>query len=344
MGQTHKNRKQKLGRRLLTWWPSRVLIEFWVWSIATFMMLPGPRWAYFWARVVARIGWALLPRVRGVILRNIDLCLPELSEAERTRIGRESLKHNIYTFLDLLLVPRFFAGERWRDRVHLVGDCEKFFAWLKQPRSSFNMSAHFGNWELLLAVVGKQGVGYSVIVRPPNLPLVAKWLERYRKFASCELIEKEGALKALLHRIRQNRPVALLADQNGGDFAPMAPFFGVPASWQTEFSRLVPRANGRVAFGHALRRGDKFDFDFYAPEMHEFSNDATPEEIMAAYRQWLEARIREHPEQYFWMHKRFKARPKGAPDRYQDLGKRLGSEDRARLIEGNSQLTKHSRQ
>ena len=121
MGQTRKKKKQKLGRRLLTWWPSRLLIEFWVWSIATFMTLPGPRWAYFWARVMAHIGWVLLPGVRGVILRNIDLCLPELSEAERTRIGRESLKHNIYTFLDLLLVPRYFGGERWRDYAKRYG-------------------------------------------------------------------------------------------------------------------------------------------------------------------------------------------------------------------------------
>ncbi len=332
MADAKKKKKAKLGRRLLTFWPTRVLVELWVWSLATFMTLPGPRWAYLWGRVLARLGWMLLPRLRGVILRNIDLCLPELSEAERTRIGRESLKHNIYTFLDLLLVPRYFGGERWRGCVTLVGDCEKFFAWLKEPKSSFNMSAHFGNWELLLAVVGKQGIGYSVIVRPPNLPLAAKWLERYRKFASCELIAKEGALKALLHRIRQKRPVALLADQNGGDFAPVMPFFGVPATWQTEFSRLVPRADGRVAFGWTVRHGDEFKFDFHMPQMHDFGKEVTPEQIMEVYRKWLEERIREHPEQYFWMHKRFKGRPKGAPDRYADLGKRLTQETRAAML------------
>ena len=332
MADAKKKKKAKLGRRLLTFWPTRVLVELWVWSLATFMTLPGPRWAYFWGRVLARLGWMLLPHLRGVILRNIDLCLPELSEAERTRIGRESLKHNIYTFLDLLLVPRYFGGERWRGYVTLVGDCEKFFAWLKEPKSSFNMSAHFGNWELLLAVVGKQGIGYSVIVRPPNLPLAAKWLERYRKFASCELIEKEGALKALLHRIRQKRPVALLADQNGGDFAPVMPFFGVPATWQTVFSRLVPRADGRVAFGWTVRHGDEFKFDFHMPQMHDFGKEVTPEQIMEVYRKWLEERIREHPEQYFWMHKRFKGRPKGAPDRYADLGKRLTQETRAAML------------
>ena len=332
MADAKKKKKAKLGRRLLTFWPTRVLVELWVWSLATFMTLPGPRWAYLWGRVLARLGWMLLPHLRGVILRNIDLCLPELIEAERTRIGRESLKHNIYTFLDLLLVPRYFGGERWRGYVTLVGDCEKFFAWLKEPKSSFNMSAHFGNWELLLAVVGKQGIGYSVIVRPPNLPLAAKWLERYRKFASCELIAKEGALKALLHRIRQKRPVALLADQNGGDFAPVMPFFGVPATWQTEFSRLVPRADGRVAFGWTVRHGDEFKFDFHMPQMHDFGKEVTPEQIMEVYRKWLEERIREHPEQYFWMHKRFKGRPKGAPDRYADLGKRLTQETRAAML------------
>lgn len=66
--------------------------------------------------------------------------------------------------------------------------------------------------------------------------------------------------------------------------------------------------------------------------MHDFGKEVTPEQVMEVYRKWLEARIREHPEQYFWMHKRFKARPKGAQDRYADLGRRLGKEERARLL------------
>lgn len=332
MAQRMKRKKQKLGRRLLTFWPTRLIIELWVWSLATFMTLPGPRWAYFWGRVLARAGWLLLPRIRGVILRNLDLCLPELTQSERTRIGRESLKHNIYTFLDLLLVPRLMKGERWREYIELESGCEEYFNWLKQPQSSFNLSAHIGNWELLLAVVGKHGVGYSVIVRPPNLPIVARWLERYRLFAGCELLEKDGALKALLHRVRQGKPVALLADQNGGDFAPVAPLLGVAATWQTEFARLVPRAAGRVAFGWVIRQGDRFRFRFHRPQFTQFAEGVPADEILAAYRQWLEACIRKHPEQYFWVHKRFKARPKGMPDRYSHLGQRVSGASRDRLI------------
>lgn len=65
MADAKKKKKAKLGRRLLTFWPTRVLVELWVWSLATFMTLPGPRWAYLWGRVLARLGWMLLPRLRA---------------------------------------------------------------------------------------------------------------------------------------------------------------------------------------------------------------------------------------------------------------------------------------
>jgi KDO2-lipid IV(A) lauroyltransferase len=327
-----KKKRRTLARRVLDWPPTRFLVELHL-RVAVFCVLMfGPRWAYFWGRRFAGLGWCLMPRLRKIALRNVDLCLPQLPPAERTRIARSSFNHAVYTFIDIMLAPRLMRGDNWKRYIKLEGDCEAWARWQMQPEASFNMSAHFGNWEFLLLVGGILGKGFSVVMRQTNLPLVTRWLVRYRTFAKCEPIDKDGALKALLQRIRDKKPVALLADQNGGDGAPELPFFGVPACWQTEFTRLLPRASGRYGFGWTVRHGDRFEFTFHAPVFYELKEGEDPMSVVERYRDWLEARIREHPEQYMWVHRRFKSCPRGAPDRYRELGRRLNKEEIAAFI------------
>lgn len=329
-----KPKRNTLIRRLFAWAPTRALIELQLRLTVFALTALGPAWAYFWGRRMAGLGWLLMPRLRNVALRNLDLCLPELPRARRTEIARASFKHSVYTFLDVLMAPRLLAGERWREVIRFEGDCESYFKWEGEPRASFNLSAHLGNWEFLLLVTGRMARGFSVVMRDANLPLVTRWLVRYRSFARCETIDKDGALKALLHRARQGQPVALLADQNGGDHAVEFPLFGVMARWQAEFTRLLPRTGGRVALGWVLRDGDRFRFVFHAPVMRTFADDTDPMKILAWYRDWIEERLRQVPEQYMWVHRRFKGRPQGAPDRYRDLGRRLEKDEIEAFLAG----------
>ena len=323
MNASRKKKRRSLGTRLMIWGPTRWLSEFWLRIAIWWITLLGPRWAYWWARRFAWFMWTFLRRLRWIALRNVDLCLPEKSETERTRIARASFNHACYTFIDYLLIPKLLSDDRWRDFVEILPGAEEYHEWVSRDQPSFSLSAHFGNWEMLTFVSSRMGVSFSVVARPINPPALNRRIDRMREFCGSEVIEKEGALRGLVKAMRANRPIAMLVDQNGGDFAPLQDFFGVAARWQADFARLAMRGGGRVAMAFCLRDGARFRFLYNGGTPHQFTKGTDPMEVVRVYGEALEEAIRKHPEQYFWMHRRFKGRPEGVPDRYANLKQRL---------------------
>ena len=329
-----KTKKKRLGRRLMEWGPTRIPIELAMRWQAFWLTVFGHRWAYFWARVLARVGWALMPKLRGYALRNVDLCFPDKDERERTRIARESFKHNVYNFVDYLLIPRYFTpGERNPYFDGTPGD--EFLNWYLEGRPTFNMTAHLGNFEICCFNIGREPdhEPLMLIAKPVNPPLLDRWMTRARKCLGNEVVHADEGAKVYLRAIKKNRQCGTLVDQNGGDFAPVETFFGVPCTWQTDWTRLVVRRNVQVCFHACVRDGDRFHFRYLEPVFKDYPSDTDSAGIIRDYRDWLERTVAAHPEQYMWVHRRFKARKKGWPDRYANLGSRVNSDERARLVE-----------
>lgn len=329
-----KKKKKRRGtlKRLSNSAPVRWIADLGVEWVAFWVVLCGPRVSYFAARILGALLWIFARRLRGVALRNVDLCLPELSLAERTRIARASFRHAVYLFIDILLMPSRFRNGGWKKYVRLEEGSERHFQWLKEDLPSFNMAAHHGSWEINGFIASMEGKPLNPVMREIRPPAMNRRVKRVREMYGGEVIEKQGALRGLVKLARRNKAVALLVDQNGGDFAPILPFFGVPARWQADFAPLVRRMGGRMAFGLCAREGERFRFLNLATRIYQFGPDADPDEILRAYRDELERMIRAYPDQYFWMHRRFKGRPKGSPDRYANLGQRLDAEARRRMI------------
>ncbi|MCC6464458.1 MAG: hypothetical protein IT463_03850 [Planctomycetes bacterium] len=329
-------RKKRLGSRLLVFTPTRVLIELYMRLLALWVTLPGPGWAYWWARRAAALGWLLLPRLRKVALRNLDLCFPEKPEAERTRIARASFRHFCYTFVDYLLAPRHCAPGRWHKHYTPAADDDPFVLFCHEGKPSFVLSAHFGNWEIGTISVGRlTGVKpLLVIAKPIQPPLLNRWIVNARRALRNEVFEHTGGARAYARAIKESRLIAVLVDQNGGDFAPVETFFGVPCTWQADFTRMALRGNVRISHTFAVRVGERFQFAPLPSRILAYPPGADPMQLVRDYRDSLERVIREHPEQYFWMHRRFKARKEGWPDRYAALGRRLTPELRAEMIGG----------
>jgi len=81
-----------------------------------------------------------------------------------------------------------------------------------------------------------------------------------------------------------------------------------------------------------VRDGDRFAFKYLEPEFHDYGPDSDEEQIIRDYRDWVERIVRQYPEQYMWVHRRFKGRKKGWPDRYTNLGRPLTAEARAAML------------
>ena len=329
-----KKKRRRLSSRLLSSRVVQVPVELFLGATRLMLVTLGPGFSYWFARRVASLLWLFLPRLRGVTRRNLDLCLPELPLKERNRIARASFSHAVYTFADILLMPRFFAGERWRDYVELAPEIPEYVDWLKNGQASVTLTGHFGNWEAGLLATSRHGVSFGVVARPVQPPLLNRWILKMREFAAARVIEKAGAAREMTRILRREKgAIAMLVDQNGGDFAPIAPFFGIPARWQADIAKLSIHSGGRLATIFCIRQGERFRFKLVKTGLFSFDKGTEPMEFMAVYGRELEEMIRKHPEQYFWMHRRFKGRPEGAKDRYSDLDRRLTAAERAELLQ-----------
>ncbi|MCB9894839.1 MAG: hypothetical protein H6839_10340 [Planctomycetes bacterium] len=329
-----KKKKKKNGRNLLEWAPTRIPIELLMRWYAFWLTVFGWRWAYFWARWIARIGWLVMGKLRGYALRNVDLCLPQLPERERTRIARESFKHSVYQFVDYLLIPRYFTPGKHSPYFHSNVNEEEFLTWYRKPEAVFNLTAHIGNFEIVTFNIGRSP-GHdplTLIAKPVRPPLLDKWLVRAREALGNVCVKADEGGRAYMRAMKEKRQVGTLVDQNGGDWAPLETFFGVPCTWQTEYTRLVMRAGGNVSFHFCVRNGDRFDFKFLPPEFHTYPKGTDPMQIVRDYRDAVERVVMAHPEQYFWVHRRFKARKDGWPNRYKNIGERLTPETRAEML------------
>ncbi|GIK52012.1 MAG: Lipid A biosynthesis lauroyltransferase [Planctomycetes bacterium] len=330
--QTKKQRKKSRSRKLQTFWLTRWPLEAFLWVGAQFIFSFGWRWAYFWARRIAWIMWVFMARQRAIALRNIELCLPELDEARRRQVARESFKHTVYAFFDMLLIERTFKGDRWKRHVTVDDSVRRYYAWAQEGRAPLTTAGHFGSWEVGVFVNHAHGMEQAALYRPPDLPIFDRWLRRMRAFCGVVPIEKEGGLRQLLKRARDNQPLLAILDQYGGDSGYAAPYFGVNTRWQADVFKVFLRNGLKLCVSECVRRGDTFHVDYRVLLMREFPPEADVGEVIRAYAQTLEEMVRRHPEQYFWLHKRFKTRKEGEPDRYANPGSSLSQEQRQAMI------------
>jgi hypothetical protein len=112
-----------------------MFVEFILWVASLMIFSFGIGWAFWWARRAAWVMWTFMPRLRNTALRNIDMCLPELSETERTRIARKSFNHVLYAFFEFVLIPRHLGGDKWKKYVTLDDSMAPYFGFVREGKA-----------------------------------------------------------------------------------------------------------------------------------------------------------------------------------------------------------------
>ncbi len=253
--------------------------------------------------------WMALPRRRAVTLENLArVFASERQAAELRRLGRRSFEHVGMNIVEAC-VFFFRPPSVLLSRVDLDG-VEHVEAAADRGKGVLVLTAHYGNWELLAASHALYAFPVSVVVRPLDDPLMDRVVERFRRRSGVELIAKRRALRDILEALRRGRLVGILLDQNASRAEGVfAPFFGIPASTSKAlavislrtgapvvpvFIRRVEGGRHRVEIGPAIA----------APL------DGAVAGYTAAFNRSIEAAIRRAPEQWFWMHDRWKTRPR----------------------------------
>ena len=256
-----------------------------------------------------------LPRLRRVAERNLSLAMPELAAAERSAIVDGVFRSIGRVLLSFARFPSIRRGNLARS-IRCEG-ARYFEEALGRGRGVLFATAHLGNWELSAFAHALFQGPMSVVVRPLDNPLIDRLVERRRALTGNQPIVKRDSARAILKALAANQAVGILIDQNASaDSGVFVDFFGVPACAGTGFAKIAARSGATVIPGFALwsEAEGRYVLRFYPPV--EIVGDAARDTATLQAR--LEEVIRAFPDQWLWIHRRWKTRPPGAPLLYEN--------------------------
>ena len=272
-----------------------------------------PALALALARTYARLLDCALPRLRRVAYRNLALALPELGAARQ----REIVDGVFRSIARVLVAFAKFPAIR-RDTVKQWLRCEGLEyveEALRQGRGVLFATAHLGNWELSAYAHALLAAPMQVVVRPFDNPLIDALIERRRGLSGNRMIGKKEYARSILKALAANRAVGILVDQNSAaDAGVFVDFFGVKACAGTGFVKLAARSGAAVIPGFAVwEEAEKRYVLRFRPPVPMTGDAARDTQLVQSE---LERAIRQYPDQWLWIHRRWKTRPQGEADLY----------------------------
>jgi len=274
--------------------------------------LPLPA-AYWLARRYARLLDLAIPRLRRVAVRNLSLALPELDAGQRAQLV-DAVFHSIAR---LLVAFAKFPSIR-RDNLSRWIRCEGreyFDEARRQGRGVLFATAHLGNWELSAYAHALLAEPMNVVVRPLDNPWIDALVERRRGLTGNRMVFKKDFARSILKALAANEAVGILVDQNSSaDTGVFVDFFGIPACAGTGFAKLAAHSGAAVIPGFALWSDEerRYVLRFYPP----IPMTGDPARDTQAIQSHLERVIRQYPDQWLWIHRRWKTRPASEPGLY----------------------------
>lgn len=277
---------------------------------------PVPRWLrrtlYALGALLASLVWLLGVR-RRVVLANLRLAFPEKGEAERRAIAHRTYRNLGRLAPEFLLVPRLTRAEL--DQVFVYDGWERYEAARARGKGVIACTAHFGNFELLAAAHTLRGVPITMVTRKMGKSGANDLWRRGRARAGVEdLVVKRGETLAAARRaLAAGRVLGYVIDQNQPRRRAVFPtFFGVPAATSPTPAVLARRTGAAVLFLLAVPMGDGrhrvlIEGPLELPDTGDHREDAL--RFMQDLNDRLERRVREHPDQWYWLHRRWKTRP-----------------------------------
>ena len=254
--------------------------------------------------VVFRIRWA-------TVMDHLSFAFPDKDTRWHRRVARASFRH-----LGRESVATFWMGGKdaaWiRDRTEMVG-LEAMEEALKEGKGLIVVTGHLGNWEMGGAGIAARGIPLDVIAQRQRNPLFDLDITRNRESLGMTVVERRDAPKRTLRTLRAGRGVGIVGDQNvrrGGVFVD---FLGRPAS-TARGPAIFALRTGAPLFAGSVRRlpgfPQRYRIEFKRIHVNPSKDlDADVVRLTEAHTRYLEEKVREAPEQYFWQHRRWKTQP-----------------------------------
>jgi len=273
------------------------------------LILALPAWVHrALARAISRTAWVLGIR-RRVTLDNLRHAFPELAERERRRIARGAYLNMAYSVVEGLTSPRL--SEEGVARAVVTDNWAPVQAAIDAGKGILVATAHIGGWELLGEVLARRGVKLHAVVRSLRGALNAQIILSRRK-SGLRQIPPRGAVLSSVRALRRGDMVAMLIDQVlPADRGVFVPFFGRPACTTPALSMAALTSAAPVFVMLSIREKDHLRLFVEGPIPVPNTADRKADifELTATLTRIIEGYIRRYPDQWLWLHRRWKVQP-----------------------------------
>lgn len=271
------------------------------------------RQAAFWTRARFRVA-----------LDNVTQAFPAMPRAEAEALVRRVYEHFGRASIESALAPRRMRPRAFADHVSVRNEPLLRQA-LDEGKGVICLTAHLGVWELYSALLRERGIQPVTVYRPIKNPWLDRMVRRERLAFGQTMVPREGALPTLLRALQEKRFVLLVVDQHvrrGGEWVP---FFGRPASATPTPALLALRTGAPILLSYIIRRPGTYRFEavwdrvLHATRTRDHRADVA--RVTAEVAQQMERWIRQHPEQWLWLHRRWRTPP---PEVLEKEGRHVG--------------------
>jgi KDO2-lipid IV(A) lauroyltransferase len=264
------------------------------------------------AEFLGRVWFQVDKRHREIALNNLKIAWgDELSENKTRIIARTNFIHLARVLLELPYLRKLNSDKL--DGFVTFHGIEHFKNALQKGRGVLLLASHFGNWELMALAFSLRYSPINIVVRPLDNPFLDKLITKIRTRGGNQLIPKKGSVKKMLSLLAAGEVVALLLDQNPAWYEGVfVPFFNEIACTNKALGTIALRTGAPVIPAFNVRQPDGSYRIFGEQEVVlARSGDTTRdvEENTAKFNKIIETYVRRYPEQWFWVHQRWKTRP-----------------------------------
>lgn len=295
-------------------------LEYWLVVVVARSLGAMPRWL---ARLLADgLAWVVfhsMGRLRRVGERNLSLALPEMPKGERSRILRSVYRYLGWQLVEFCRMPSY-TRENTQHWIRTEG-LEHYLAAEARQRGVLVLTGHLGAWELSSFYHSLMGHPMGMVIRRLDNGRLDKFVNDIRCLHGNRVLHKDDFARGLLTAMHAGGTVGILMDTNmtppQGEFLK---FFGITACTASGLARVALKTGAAVLPGFMLwEAAEKKYVLHFGPQIHFSESGDTEADVLAATQRCndvLESWIRRYPEQWLWIHRRWKTRPAGEPSLY----------------------------
>jgi Kdo2-lipid IVA lauroyltransferase/acyltransferase len=263
---------------------------------------------------IGAVAFHALGRLRRVGLRNLELAFPERTPREREAILRSEYRNLGFLLAEFCKMPDYTAATA--SRFIRYEGLENYLRARERGKGVLVLTGHLGAWELSSFYHSLMGMPMGMVIRRLDNPLVDAFVNRIRCLRGNRVIHKDDFARGLIASMRAGETVGILMDTNmtppQGVFVP---FFGVQACTASGMARIAAKTGAAVVPGFLLWEQSERRYVLYFGEELQVVHTGDAEQDALAnttmFTAAIEGYVRQYPEQWLWMHRRWKTRPAG---------------------------------